>query len=219
LREIYSVGLPAAAENLAWQAAAVILSRVVLLYGSAAFAAYQLGLQTEMFLDLPCAGFAVASAALASRAIGARDGELLRAYHRGLLRLILGISAFVAAALFLFPHVFLRILTDKPEIQALGATYVFMMGFAQPLQSFTRICNGFMRASGGKRAPMVVSFIGLWGLRVPLAILIGLIWHLDIRFLWSIIAVDHFCRALLNFIYMRKHHVLHSVEGLPSQPA
>ncbi|GHU79551.1 MATE efflux family protein [Clostridia bacterium] len=221
VRDIYAIGVPAALENVTWQFSSIILSRVILGYGSVHFAAYQLGLQTEIFFDLPCAGFVTASAVLSSRAIGMRNGNLLRAYYKSMVKMIMLISAFVAAALFGFPQVFMRILTDKPDIQMIGAGYVFFMGFAQPLQSFGRVCGGFIRSSGGKRVPMYIAFIGIWCVRIPLALLFGAVLHLDIRFVWSAIAVDHLTRAAINFIYMRRCRVTNVVErlygGIPSE--
>jgi putative MATE family efflux protein len=214
IREIYGTGVPAAAENALWVFSSIILSRIILGYGSIHFAAYQLGLQAEMLFDLPCTGFTTASAVLSSRAIGMRDGNLLRAYYRNMLKMIMIISAFVAAMLFFFPGFFMRILTDKPDIQALGAVYVFFMSFAQPFQSLGRICGGFIRSSGGKRTPMYITFIGIWVVRIPLAFLFGSMLHWDIRFVWSALTADHLTRAALNFIYMRRHKVTGVVERL-----
>ena len=42
-KEIYTMGFPAAGENLQWHLATVILSRIILFYGVNSYAAYQLG--------------------------------------------------------------------------------------------------------------------------------------------------------------------------------
>ena len=73
LKEVYKTGVPAACENVFWQLSAIVLSNVILGYGSAAFAAYNLGLQAEMICEMPGIGFVTASTSLAARAIGMGD--------------------------------------------------------------------------------------------------------------------------------------------------
>ena len=55
----------------------IIISRVILSYGTNSYAAYQLGLQAEGVCDMLSVGFVTASTALAAKAIGQRDDALL----------------------------------------------------------------------------------------------------------------------------------------------
>ena len=73
--EVYTTGIPAALESMFWQFSAIILSKIILSYGAAAFAAYQLGIQAETITEMPAIGFSTASTTLAARAIGKRDQE------------------------------------------------------------------------------------------------------------------------------------------------
>lgn len=67
LKDIYTTGLPASCENLLWQFATIIISRVILSYGTNSYAAYQLGLQAEGVCDMLSVGFVTASTALRPR--------------------------------------------------------------------------------------------------------------------------------------------------------
>ena len=82
LSEVYKTGIPAACENVFWQLSAIVLSNVILGYGSAAFAAYNLGLQAETICEMPGIGFVTASTSLAARAIGMNDDSLYRLYFK-----------------------------------------------------------------------------------------------------------------------------------------
>lgn len=209
---IYSTGLPVAAENIFWQLSAIIMSRVILGYSSAHYAAYQLGLQVEMLTEMPAAGFIIAATTLTAGAIGQRDSKLFKAYCKQLIRMatIVGIAA--SALLFLLPGPFMKMVTDKPELQLIGAGYVFIMGFAQIPQVVSKVLNGIIRSSGGRRVPMYISFIGIWLVRVPFVILCGSVLKLDIRFIWGVIAADQISRLLLSMVYMKKKDIINHVD-------
>lgn len=213
IREIYRTGIPAAFENAFWQLAAIVVSKVILLYGSQYFAAYQMGLQAEMMCDVPGMGFVTAANALAARSIGERDDQMYRLYFKQLRLYSFFTGLFATVMLFGVPGLFMNLLTDKPEIRAIGMVYVFMMGIPQVPQSMVKVYNGFLRAAGRSKTPMVISAVGIWGVRVPMVLICGWLLHLDIRFLWIAIALDQCTRFALAAIQFRRHKVIDAVSN------
>ena len=196
--EIYTTGIPAALESMFWQFSAIILSKVILFYGNQAFAAYQLGIQAEEITEMPAIGFSTASTTLAARAIGRQDEELRKIYFKELLKVGVVISSVTSLLLILLPRFFMTLMTDKPELQAIGVVYVFVRGFIQIPQNLSRIYNGTIRAMGYKNAPMLVAGFGIWIVRIPLCILAAYGLGLPITAIWIIIAVDQISRFLLS---------------------
>ena len=216
VREIYRTGIPAACENVFWQLAAIVVSKIILLYGSQYFAAYQMGLQAEMMCDVPGMGFVTASNTLAARSIGERADDMYRMYFKQLRMFSFFTGLFSTIMLFGFPGLFMKMLTDKPEICAIGMVYVFMMGIPQIPQSMAKVYNGFLRAAGRPKSPMVISAIGIWGVRVPITFLCGWVLHLDIRFIWLAIALDQCTRFTLAAIQFKRHKVIDAVSNQPA---
>lgn len=196
--EIYTTGIPAALESMFWQFSAIILSKVILFYGNQAFAAYQLGIQAEEITEMPAIGFSTASTTLAARAIGRQDEELRRVYFKELLKVGVVISSITSVLLIFLPQFFMTLMTDKPELQAIGVVYVFVMGFIQIPQNLSRIYNGTIRAMGYKNAPMLVAGFGIWIVRIPLCMLAAYVLGLPLTAIWIIIAVDQISRFLLS---------------------
>jgi len=214
VKSFFSTGLPAAMENMFWQFSAIIMSKVLLTYGSAYYAAYQLGLQAETLTEMPAQGFIIASTTLSARAIGQQDSPLYKSYFKQLMKMAALIGVIASLLLFLFPRQFMQILTNKPDLQLIGASYVFYMGFAQLAQVLSKVCNGIIRSSGGKRVPMYIAFIGIWVVRVPLVILFGWVLKTDIKFIWMVIAADQVSRMVLSLIYMKRKNVYNYVDNL-----
>lgn len=196
--EIYTTGIPAALETVFWQASAIILSKVILFYGNQAFAAYQLGIQAEEITEMPAIGFSTASTTLAARAIGMQDEELRKVYFKEQLKVGVFISSITSVLLIFLPRFFMTLMTDKPELQAIGVVYVFVMGFIQTPQNLSRIYNGTIRAMGYKNAPMLVAGFGIWIIRIPLCMLAAYVLRLPLTIIWIIIAMDQVSRFLLS---------------------
>jgi len=202
--EIYTTGVPASVENLFWQFSAVLISKIILSYGSVYFAAYQMGLQAESIAEMPAMGFVTAATTLSATAIGRLDDPLFKAYRKQMVKIATLFSLCSGVGLLLCAKPFMYLLTNNPEVQAIGFWYVFFMGFAQLPQNVSKIYNGVIRSAGYKNAPMAITFLGIWVIRVPLCILIGWVLHWNILWIWAAIVLDQTTRYLIS---MALYHI------------
>ena len=150
LREIYSIGIPAAGEAIIWQFLSILLSRMILSYGANSFAAYQLGVQAEYITEIPAIGFSVASTSLISRAVGLEDKNLFSAYKKETIRICIVISIVTMCLLMFLPGNFMQMLTNQEVLIHIGALYVFFMGLIQIPQNLIKVYAGILRSIGKK---------------------------------------------------------------------
>ncbi len=207
MKQVYSIGIPAAFESMFWQLSSVVTSKVILSYGEVTFASYQLGLQAEILSEMPAVGVGVASTSLTSNAIGKRDDALLKAYSRQLIKTAAIISMFSSLLIIIFPRTFMTFFTNNTEIQSIGAKYLIAMGFIQIPQNLSKVLNGNIRSAGYKNIPMIISFIGIWVIRVPLAMIFAYYLKLGIIFIWICMDIDQIVRCILSIIVFKKKKV------------
>ncbi len=207
---VYRVGLPTSMESIFWQLAAIILTRAILTFGETSFAAHQLGLQAESISFMPAAGFGVVATALIGQALGAKDKQLARIYLRQILKGALCITALSVTVLVGFPKVMMSALTDNKEIIELSSIYLILMGLVQFPQNTTGVLAGAMRGAGYTKVPMMVAGIGLWGVRVPLALLVTYVFKQTIVAIWVVMCVDLVFRFLVCFFYYRSKNIYES---------
>lgn len=207
VKEIFSAGIPASLEDSFWQMATVLISSVILSYGQEYYAAYQLGLEAEGFCNMMSAGFMTAAMSLSANAIGNQDEEMYRLCFKKLHRFCLMISAFTMTLLFLFSDNILALLTDKPELIAIGSGYLFAMIFSQYPQHMKQIAAGYIRSAGHARTSMLNNLIGLWLVRVPLVILFGRVMNLPITWVWWAFNIDQWVRLTLSITALRRYNV------------
>lgn len=206
VRKIYKVGLPSSMESVFWQLAAIIITRAILNFGETAFAAHQLGLQAESISYMPAAGFAVAATAFTGQALGAKDKGLAKLYFKQIMKGALVITVLCASILTFLPGPIMSLLTNNKEIIRLGSIYLILMGIVQLPQSATGVLSGAMRGAGFTKVPMVVAGVGLWGIRVPLVLIVAYGMKFSIVAIWSVFCIDLCVRFIICLLmYKRKN--------------
>lgn len=200
LKSVYSIGIPAAFENMFWQFSAIIMSKAILTYGEVTFAAYQLGLQAELMSEMPAVGVGIAATSMTANAIGKKDSALLKIYTKQLITTSTAISLFSSMLIIVFPGVFMDFFTNNPEIKSIGIYYLIVMGFIQTPQNLSKVLNGTIRSAGYKNIPMIISFIGIWVVRVPMALIFTYILKLDVIFIWLSMAADQIFKFTVSAI-------------------
>lgn len=198
--DVYRVGMPTALESIFWQFSAIILTRVILSFGNVAMASYQLGLQAEALSYMPAMGFAVAASTFIGQSLGAKKPEEAKIYLKETEKGSLMITLISVALLVFFPKQIMRLLTDKPDIIELGAKYLYIMGLVQIPQNMSSVLNGALRGAGITWAPMVVAGAGLWGIRIPISLILTYYFNTGITVIWMVMGVDLIFRY--GFSYM-----------------
>ena len=203
--ELLKFGLPNSFEISFWQFASILMTRAILTYGETAYAAYQLGLQAEALSYMPAAGFAIAASTFIGQSIGSKNSELGRKYLKSLIKYSILITLIAASMLVFLPKVIMRILTDNPEVIAIGASYLFITGLVQVPQNLSSLLGGALRGAGFSKIPMVIAGVGLWIVRIPLVLFSTYILGWKIHWIWVILGIDLTIRFILSlFIFKRK---------------
>lgn len=211
IHEIINAGIPAAIENTFWSFAMVVLSKVILSYGQNTYAGFQFGLQGEGFCDMMTAGFMTAALSLSSNAIGAKNKELYEAAWQRLGFYCRLISLITSLFLLFFSKSAISLLTDKPELIEIGSVYLLTMFWSQYPVNKQKVVFGYLRSAGYVKTPMIITFIGIWCVRVDLVLLFGYL-HLPIIWIWWAMNIDQWTREILAELFFRKKHVLNILQ-------
>ncbi len=207
IADVYRVGMPTAMESIFWQLATIILTRAILTFGETAFAAHQLGLQAESISYMPAAGFGVVATALVGQALGSKDKQLAHLYLRHILKGAIGLTALSVTIMVGFPKFMMSLLTNNREIIELSAIYLMLMGLVQFPQNASGVLIGAMRGAGYTKVPMVVAGIGLWVIRVPLALLMTYVFKRTIIAIWVVMCVDLVFRFFTYLFYYKSRNI------------
>ncbi len=196
-RRILRIGYPATIEGAVWHLGLLGFMRIMSEYGTAEFAAYNIGAQILALSFLPGHGFAVAASTLVGQHLG--DGRPDRASRSGWRSLAGSISAMSAlgVAVIATARPIARWFIDDAEVVDLTVDFIWILGAVQPLMAVEFTLGGALRGAGDTRFPLVVVFVGLFVCRLIPATLAALVFGATIQVVWSALVLDYAVKAVL----------------------
>ncbi len=198
------LGLPIFVDRLLQNAGSLVFAKIILLYGTAVYAAHQVGLAIEAFSFMPGYGIAVAAATMVGQNLGAnRPADArLSAYEANRLAVILMTG--MGLIFFFFPYALLRAFTNDPEVIRYGILYMKIVAFAQIPLAITMVAAGSLRGAGDTGFIMFATIAGMWFVRLPIAAVLAVLWKAEIRAVWSVMILDWLVRMGLLLWRYRK---------------
>lgn len=196
ISEVVRLALPAVGERIAMNGAMMAYFAFLGRYGTAAVAAYTIGIRVLSFSWIPGVGFATAAATLVGQSLGGDDARgAARAGWRA-TRLALGVSLTLGTLYALSREPLARLFTnDLSIIEELGP-FMLVLALAQPLMALHFTLGGALRGAGDTWTPMVATTIGNWVFRVPVAWACASLIGTPVLWLWGALVLDHLARAL-----------------------
>ncbi|MCS6286652.1 MAG: MATE family efflux transporter [Nitrospira sp.] len=202
IRTMWHVGAPVSGERIGQQAGILIYTKLVLLYGTVSYAAHQVGLSIESLSFLPGYGFAIAAATMVGQSIGAGKYTRAKLENWEANRLALVIMAGMGIVFFFFPYLLLRAFTTDEAVIELGTVFLKIVALLQIPLALTMVIAGSLRGAGDTRFIMGATMVGMWGVRVPMALIAALWLHLPVFYVWMAMIADWTVRmALLLWRY------------------
>ena len=210
LAQLLRIGYPAGLEQGVWQAGFVIFLWIVALYGTAAYAAYGIGVTLLSFSFVVGFGFSIAASTLVGQHLGAGDPE--GAARRGwqAMRLAAGVMLVLGSAIIAGARPLAGFLIDDPEVVRLTVVFITVLGSVQVLMAIEFTLSGALRGAGDTRFPLLVVTCGLFGARVALAALFA--WRgLSVEWVFAALIADYIIKSCLLIWRFRSRRWVHAL--------
>jgi putative MATE family efflux protein len=203
---MFKLGYPIFIDRLLQNAGSLVFAKVILLYGTAVYAAHQVGLAIEAFSFMPGYGIAVAAATMVGQNLGAGKPEHARISAYEANRLAVLLMAAMGLVFFFFPYGLLRAFTSDPEVIKYGILYMKIVAFAQIPLAVTMVVAGSLRGAGDTGFIMFATIAGMWFVRLPFAAVLATMVKTEIRYVWSVMIADWLVRMSLLLWRYRKEN-------------
>jgi putative MATE family efflux protein len=195
LPNVVRLALPGIGERLAMNLALLAYFRVLAHYGTAAIAAYTVGVRLLAFSWIPGTGLGVAASTLVGQSLGAGDARGAtrtgwRAFRLALL-VAVALGAVCAAGRGSLAHLFV---TDAATV-AILEPFLLCLAVSQPFLQAHFALGGAHRGAGDTTTPFLAATAGNWLLRVPLAFAFAYGLDLGVVWVWWTLSFDHLTRA------------------------
>ena len=204
LKEIIRIGLPSGFESVLYNVSNIIIQSYVNAFGTAQIAAWSTTGKLDAIIWLIMQAFGIACGTFVGQNFGAGKYDRMRKCIRTILVMDFGSIAVLSVIVYTFCPFLMRIFTEDAEVIANAA---YMMRFFCPFYVmfvFINIFASSIRACGEAMTPMLITTIGICGLRflwifliLPLHHTIGML-SLSYGVSWTVTA------AVFTFYYLRK---------------
>ena len=192
------IALPMAFEHTVLCGAQIASTRIVAPLGTVSIAANSLAVTAESLCYMPGFGVATAATTLVGQSLGAGRRDLARDFARSSVLLGVLVMSGAALAMFLLAPAVFAMLTPVEEVRRLGTEVLRIEAFAEPLYAASIVTAGALRGAGDTLAPSLMNFCSMWGVRVPLSLL--LVGPLGLHGVWLAMCIELCARGVLFLI-------------------
>jgi putative MATE family efflux protein len=161
-RQVLSIGIPAALEQVLATSAFLALAVVVARLGTEVLAAQRIAFNALSLSFLPGIGFGIAATALVGQSVGARRIAEGAAAARVATRWAVIWMSATAVLLFVFaPQVF-ALFSSNAAVIAAGVPGLRVLALTQPFWAVLFVQTGALRGMGNTRFPLIVTGSSIW---------------------------------------------------------
>jgi len=202
LLQLAKIGMPAAMEQVVLQSSLVLFMVLVADYGTAAFAAYGIGITILSICIVIGLGFGAASATLSGQNLGARDPEAARANGWMAMKMSIACMTVVALITFAFKTPLAAMLSIDPDIRRYTEFFIIVLAIVQPLMAIEFAIGSALRGGGETRYPLLVTFIGVVLVRFGVGFIVIML-EGPVEAIYAVIIADYLVKATLLVLRFR----------------
>jgi len=203
-RRILNVGVPAGMEQLQFQFAMLVYTRIISSLGTTALAAHSVAIRIQGLAFMPGMAFSQATTAITGQALGAGKPRLAERATFSALRFALLILVGVMVLLAGFGGPITHAFVDDAAVTHTGRNLLLIFAIAQPGIAIAFTFAGSLRGAGDTRAVMVIFAVSPWIMRCVLAYVFAVVLGWGVEGAWLGAVIDIWTRAILTFLRFRR---------------
>ena len=204
LRRTYRLGIPIALERLVLSSGQLVSTRMLAGLGNHVVAAHSYANTAESICYMPINGFGVAATTIVAQWLGAGNANKAIELGNKCIKYACEIMAVCAVLMFIFAPQLVGIFTTDEQAIAMAAQALRVQAFAELFVAVTNTVSGILRGAGDTKFSSIMSMVGMWGVRVPLAFILIKFFGFGLLGVWFPMALDWTMRCLLMTIRYRR---------------
>ncbi len=199
LKKIIKVGLPAAFGHSIEGMGFMILNAFVLGFGGYTLTAFGIGNKIISLILMPAMGIGMALATMVGQNLGADQTQRATQAVKESIKLSVLILSLGGLVLFFLSPPIVGIFSSEPTVLEQGIYFLRLIAITVPLMGIFQSFVGAFQGSGHTVTAMLITTGRLWGLRIPLILILGNLTALGERAIWFSMALSNLIICLVAF--------------------
>ena len=197
--KILHIGIPAAFEQVMYQACQIVFLYYATYLGAESLAARQYAMNISMFTFLFAIAIGMGTAIIVGRLVGANEKE--EAYSRlwKSLKSALIFTLSMVILVMIFRNQLIGLFTDNPQVIKIASTVLLLSILLETGRTMNIVIINSLRAAGDAKFPVLIGVFSMVLMSLPLGYLF--VFHLDMGLpgIWLAIAADEWTRAIIMY--------------------
>lgn len=192
------IGLPSSGQLLARSLMTLVLMRIVAGFGTAAVAAYGIGMRFHMMALMPAFALGGAATTMVGQNLGAANpGRAARAawLATGICVLFMILVFFLLVP---FAPVIARLFSASEDVIRISVSYLRIVTPFYVFVAFSIVLGRAVNGAGDTVPPMITTILALWVFQVPLALLLPKVFCPPTNGIWFAIGVAVTIHGVMN---------------------
>jgi len=194
---LFHIGLPVGLEEAQFMLAFLVYTRIIAQLGTDQLAAHSLALRSLEIAILPGFALGTAATALVGQCLGAGRLQLAEDVAKRVRFFALCALSTMAVLQFILAPYVVRAFVDDPQVVDTGTKLLRVFALALPALGVHASLSGALRGAGDVRFVLGTFTLTAWGVRVPVAAAMVLLFGLSAPFAWLAAVAENWTRAAL----------------------
>jgi putative MATE family efflux protein len=203
---ILRIGIPSSLQLFFRTLMGLALMGIVSAFGTYAIAAYGIGMRLQMVTLMPAFALGTSAATLVGQNLGA--GKIKQAKKSALIAtgIDLGMMLALGILFFIFAPNVVSIFDKTPAVIHIGTNYFRITALFYSFIAFGIVLNRALGGAGDTFVPMLITFVSLWIILIPLAIILSKNTSLGLNGVWWSIAISSTVNGILILFWFLTGH-------------
>lgn len=201
LRRCVRIAAPVAAERVMMTGAQIVSTIIVAPLGIVAIAAHTLAITAESLCYMPGYGIGEAASTLVGQSVGARRPDVAKRLAWKCVAAGMAVMSVMGVVLWFAAPALMGIMTEVPEVIALGTSVLRIEAWAEPMFAAAIVCYSAFVGTGDTIIPSLTNLSTMWLVRLTLAWALAPLWGL--AGVWSAMCAELIVRGSIFLARMR----------------
>lgn len=199
IRKILHIGIPAAFEQVMYQACQIVFLYYATYLGAEALAARQYAMNISMFTFLFAIAIGMGTAIIVGRLVGANEQD--EAYTRlwKSLKFALIFTLSTVALVIIFRYQLIGLFTENPEVIKIATSVLVLSILLETGRTLNIVIINSLRAAGDARFPVLIGVFSMVAMSLPLGYFLVFVLDMGLPGIWLAIAADEWIRGIIMY--------------------
>lgn len=200
LKKILLVGVPSGFQQVALSVGNIMLQTMINGFGTQTVAAANMIMRVDGFIIMPMFALANAITAYVGQNMGAQRPDRVRKGVASCAVMLTALCAFIGVTLIFATRPLMHLFTSTSEVVAISSGALFILLPFYVVLGMQFMLTSAMRGAGVSMVPLVITFVAMFGVRVPLAYVLGSRAN-DFMGIWRATVIGWFFGSAVSFAY------------------